>query len=125
MFQGKCELAQADTARARELTGEWSSELLESVFIFIYSTCGNEEKRSELTQKFLDRVNEDNYKDPFAVFFVYYMKGDLDTALDWAERCLEDKEAGSYLFNADVFYREDMLSHPRFIQIRKTLKFEN
>ena len=125
MFQGKCELAQADAARARELTGEWSSELLESVFIFIYSRCGNEEKRSELTQKFLERVNEDNYKDPFAVFFVYYMKGDLDTALDWAERCLEDKEAGSYLFNADVFYTEDMLNHPRFIQIRKTLKFEN
>ena len=125
MFQGKCELAQADAARARELTGEWSSELLESVFIFIYSRCGNEQKRSELTERFFARVNEDNYKDPFAVFFVYYMNGDLETALDWAERSLSEKEANCYLFNAEVFYNEDLKNHPRFIQIRKTLKFED
>ncbi len=125
MFQGKCELAQADAARARELIGEWSSELLESVFIFIYSRCGNEQKRSELTERFFARVNEDNYKDPFAVFFVYYMNGDLETALDWAERSLSEKEANCYLFNAEVFYNEDLKNHPRFIQIRKTLKFED
>ncbi len=123
MFQGKCKLAQDDVERARELTGEWSSELLEAVFIFIYSRCGNEQKRSELTERFFDRVHEDNYKDPFAVFFVHYMNDDLETALDWAERCLEEKEASSYLFNADVFYNDDMLNHPRFIELKNTLKF--
>jgi tetratricopeptide (TPR) repeat protein len=125
MYQGKCELAQADVVRARELVGGWSSELLESTFIFVYSRCGNEPMASELIERFFARVNEDNYKDPFAVFFVHYLNGDLETALDWAERCLEEKEASSYLFNADIFYKEDMMNHPRFIQIRKTLKFEN
>lgn len=123
MFQGKCELAQADAARARELTGEWSSELLETVFIYIYSTCGNEPMKSELIEKFFTRVNEDNYRDPFAVFFAHYLNNDLETALDWAERCLEEKEASSYLFNADIFYNEDMLNHPRFIELKKKMKF--
>lgn len=123
MFQGKCELAQEDAARARELTGEWSSELLESVFIFIYSWCGNEAKRIEGTEKFFARVNEDHYKDPFPLFFVYYVNNELEVALDWAEICLEEKEANSYLFNADVFYTEDMLKHPRFIELKKKLKF--
>ncbi len=57
------------------------------------------------------------------MFFVHYMNDDLETALDWAERCLEEKEASSYLFNADVFYNDDMLNHPRFIELKNTLKF--
>ena len=122
-FQGKCELAQADAVRARELTGEWSSELLESAFIFIYSKCENEKKKSELTERFFTRVNEDNYKDPFAVFLVHYMNDDLETALDWADTCLEEREASSYLFNAEVFYDQGILNHPRFIELLKTLKF--
>jgi len=123
MFQGKCELAQADAARARELTGEWSTELLESSFINIYTQCQNEQKKNDLIDKFLARVNEDNYEDPFAVFIVHYLNGDLETALDWGERCLEDKEAGCYLFNIDVFYDDQIMNHPRFIEIRKRLNF--
>jgi len=123
MYQGKCDLAQQDAARARELLGDWGSELLESTFIFIFTRCGNDQKKAELTERFLSRVNESNYRDPFAVFMLYYNNGDLETALDWAERCVEDREAGTYLFNADIFYQEDLLNHPRFIQLKKDLNF--
>ena len=92
MFQGKFEEAEADAVKARELMGEWGTELLESALIFIYGACNNNEKQAELIAHFFERVNEDNYRDPFAVFSVYNSSGDMDSALDWAERCLERKK---------------------------------
>ncbi len=108
VFQGKFEEAEADAVKARELMGEWGTELLESALIFIYGACNNNEKQAELIAHFFERVNEDNYRDPFAVFSVYNSSGDMDSALDWAERCLREKEAGSYLFNIDVFYSDEL-----------------
>jgi TolB-like protein/cytochrome c-type biogenesis protein CcmH/NrfG len=123
MFQNKCELAKADAIKARELLGDWGSELIESTFILNYGTCGNEEKKKELIDKFFRHVNADNYHDPFAVFMVYYLKGELETALDWAERSILEKEASSYLFNIDIFYKNDLLEHPRFIKLRNDMNF--
>lgn len=123
MYQNKCELAEADALKARELIGEWGTELLESTFVFNYASCGNEVKKKELVSNFFKHVNADNYNDPFAVFFVYYLNGELETALDWAERSMIEKEASSYLFNIDVFYKSDLLEHPRFIKLRKDMNF--
>jgi TolB-like protein/Flp pilus assembly protein TadD len=123
MFQNKCELAENDAIKARELLGEWGSELIECTFIFNYANCGNEQKKKELIKRFIEHVNTDNYKDPFAVFIVYYLKGDLDTALDWAERSVRKKATSSYLLNVDIFYKNDLLMHPRFIKIRKDMNF--
>ena len=124
IFQNKCELAEADAIKARELLGEWGSELIETTFIFNYSSCGNERKKAELIKIFFEHVNEDNYEDPFAVFYAYYLKGDLETALDWAERSVKEKEASSYLLNIDnMFFKKDLLEHPRFIKIRNDMNF--
>jgi tetratricopeptide (TPR) repeat protein len=123
IFQNKCELAQGDAIKARELLGDWGSELIETTFIFNYSYCGNEQKKEELLKNFFERVNEDNYKDPYAVFLAYYLKGDLETALDWAERSVKEKEASTYLLNIDVFFNNDILEHPRFIKLRKDMNF--
>lgn len=123
MFQNKCKLAEADAIKARELLGDWGSELIEGTFIFNYGNCGNEEKKKELIDKFFRHVNADNYHDPFAVFMVYYLNGELETALDWAERSISEKEASSYLFNIDIFYKKDLLEHPRFIKLRKDMNF--
>ncbi len=123
IFQNKCDLAEADAIKARELLGEWGSELIESTFIFNYASCGNERKKVELIKNFFEHVNEDNYEDPYAVFYVYYLKGDLETALDWAERSVKEKEASSYLLNIDMFFKKDLLDHPRFIKIRKDMNF--
>ena len=123
VFQGKFEEAEADAVKARELMGEWGTELLESALIFIYGACNNNEKQAELIEHFFERVNEDNYRDPFAVFSVYNSSGDQETAMDWAERSLREREAGSYLFNIDVFYNEDLLTHPRFIKVREDMNF--
>ena len=122
-LQGKYDLAEADADKAKSLIGDWGSELIESALIYIYANCNNESKRAELTKQFFEHVNEDNYEDPFAVFNVYYLNGDLNTALDWAERSFKEKEASSYLFNIDVFYNDDLLNHPRFIKLRKDMKF--
>lgn len=123
MFQNKCELAEADAIKARDLLGEWGSELIETTFIFNYGTCGNEEKQKELIDKFFRHVSADNYHDPFAVFKVYYLKGELETALDWAERCVMEKGASTYLLNIDFFFNSDILQHPRFIKLRKDMNF--
>jgi serine/threonine-protein kinase len=122
-FQNKCNLAEEDAVKARSLIGDWGSELIEMALIYIYTNCNNHSKRKELTKQFFEHVNEDNYDDPFAVFYVYYLNGDLDTALDWAERSFKEKEASSYLFNIDIFYNDDLLNHPRFIKLRQDMKF--
>ncbi len=123
VFQKKCKLAEADALKARELLGNWNSDLIESTFIFIYANCGNEQKKNELIKLFFEHVNETNYEDPVALFFVYYLKGDIETALDWAERSVKEKEASSYLFNIDIFYKKDLSEHPRFIKLRKDMNF--
>lgn len=123
MFQNKCDLAEKDVIKARALLGDWGSELIESTFIFNYAKCGNEQKKNELIKNFFEHVNADNYEDPVAVFFVYLYKGDLETALDWAERSVKEKEASSYLLNLDIFYNNDLLTHPRFIKLRKDMNF--
>lgn len=123
LFQNKFELAEADASKAKELIGEWGSELIEMALIFIHTNCNNVSKRKELIKKFFEHVNEDNYEDPFAVAYVYYLNGELETAIDWMERSWKEKEASSYLINIDVFYKEDILNHPRFIKLRKDMKF--
>lgn len=123
VYQNKCELAQEDAFKARSLIGEWGSELIESALIFIYTNCNNESKKAELTKQFFEHVNEDNYEDSFAVFSVYYSNNQLETALDWAERSWIERDASTYLLNIDVFYKTDLLEHPRFIKLRKDMNF--
>jgi len=123
MFQNKCELAESDAIKARELLGDWGSELIECTFIFNYGNCGNEQKKKELIKKFFEHVNADNYHDPYAVFIAYYLNGEMETAIEWAERSIIEKEPSSYLLNIDIFYKNDLLKHPRFIKIRKDMNF--
>lgn len=123
VHQNKYELAEADAFKARTLIGEWGSELIEMALIYIYTNCNNEQKQEELTKQFFEHVTKDNYEDPFAVFYVYYLNGELESALDWAERSWNEKEASSYLINIDIFYKTDILKHPRFIKLRKDMNF--
>ena len=123
-FQNKCELAEADASKAKELIGEWGSELIEMALIYIYTNCNNVSKRTELTKIFFEHVNENNYDDTIAVAYVYYLNGDLETALDLMEKGWKEKEASSYLINIDVFYKNDILTHPRFIKLRKDMLFQ-
>jgi len=124
MYQNKCDLAQADTLKARELMGERGSELIESALIYIHGKCGNKAKLIKLTNRFFEHINEDSYEDPFAVASVYFTNNELKKGLDWAERSMKEKAASSYLLNINVFYADDILKHPRFIKIRKDMNFE-
>lgn len=122
MFQDKCEAAESDARKERELLGESDYELLETTFITIYDHCNNEKKANELTARFLKQVDENTFTDPWSIFYVYYLNGEIDKALDWAEQCVAEKEASSYLFNIDLFYSDDLIQHPRFIQLKKDMK---
>ena len=122
-FQDKCDLAEADAIKARELIGGRGSELIESALIFIHGKCGNQAKQVELTTQFFEHTNENNYEDPFAVALVYFTNNELEKGFDWVERSLKEKAASSYLLNIDVFYGDDILKHPRFIQLREEMDF--
>ena len=122
-FQKKYELAEADAEKARELIGPWGSELLEAAIIFIYDNCENEPMKNQLIKRYFEKVNRDNYHDPFAVFYVHYINGDMELALDWAEITLKEKSPGLYQFNIDLFVKEDLLKQPRFIKIMEEMNF--
>lgn len=122
MFLNKCEAAESDAEKERKLLGESDSELLETTFITIYNYCNNEQKVKELSERFLKQVDENTFTDPWPIFYVYYLNGEMDKALGWAEQCVAQKEASSYLFNIDLFFGEDLLQHPRFIQLKKNMK---
>ena len=122
-FQQKYDLAQADAEKARELIGPWGSELLEAAIIYIYSNCQNEPMKNKLIKRYFEKVNRDNYHDPFAVFYVHYINGEMELALDWAEIAFKEKSPGLYQFNIDLFVKDDLLRHPRFMKIMEEMNF--
>ncbi|MFY0627033.1 MAG: hypothetical protein JXR07_12105 [Reichenbachiella sp.] len=124
VFQEKYELAQSDVVKARELIGDWGSELLEASIIFVYTKSRNKQKSEELIEKFFHHVNENNYQDPYAVSWVYGLNGETDLAIDWAERTKKEKATSSYYILIDRFHEIEVNEHPRFIKLRKDLNFD-
>lgn len=124
MFQKKYELAQSDADKARELIGEWGSDLLEAALIHIYTKCNNKQKSEESIKKFFRRINEDNYQDPYAVSWVYGINGEIDLAINWAERTIKEKATGSYYVLIDRFHEIEVIEHPRFIELRREINFD-
>jgi Tfp pilus assembly protein PilF len=123
MNQKKCDLALDDLKSARKYIGEWGSELLENAFIYIYSQCKKNEFKNTAIDAFLRKVNEFNYHDPVAVSYVYLEKGDLDSFFYWMKKSIEEKSPSVYLYNIDVFYSDELLNSPRFIELKNQLYF--
>ncbi|WP_223035026.1 tetratricopeptide repeat protein [Hanstruepera marina] len=123
LYQNKCDLVLEDMEKARELVGEWSSELIEHTFVEMYSKCGEENVKKNAINTFLSRVDESNYKDPVAVSLVYLDKGDLDTFFYWVEKSITEKAPSVYLYNLDVFFSEEIWNNPRFIALKSQLNF--
>ena len=124
MFQNNNEGEEADANRTRELMSEGGSELLEAATIYIHSYCNNNQRVSELTSLFFNHTSKENYEDPFAVALVYYANGNLDKMFEWSQKCIDEKSPGAYQFNIDIFYDNDIRNNPRFIEIRKQMKFK-
>lgn len=122
-FQNKCDLALEDLKAARNLVGEWGSELLEHTFIEIYSKCHQSELKNMAIDIFLSKVDESNYHDPVAVSYVYFDKGDLDSFFYWMEKSINEKATSVYLYNFDIFYGDELLNNPRFIELKSHLNF--
>ena len=122
IYQDKCDLALADTAKAREILDGWGSELIEQTFITINDYCGNQEKKKELVTRYLNHFTPKNYTSAYSMGSVYFRNGEIDKALYWIEKSIKEKEANCYLYNMDIF-TEDLLKIQRFKEIIKDMKF--
>jgi TolB-like protein/Tfp pilus assembly protein PilF len=123
MFQDNYAGAMEDVHRAMELVGDWGSELLQAAMTYIHRYCGEFEGQARLTKEFFDRVNENNFRDPFSVGLMHYANNDLDQAIVWFQRSVDEGAPGSYQLNIDIFYDDQLRTDPRFIQLRKTMNF--
>ncbi|MDX1470202.1 MAG: hypothetical protein R3213_01795 [Flavobacteriaceae bacterium] len=119
----KCELAQEDLDSARKLMGEWGSELIESGSLFVYNRCGNQTELKKRADIFLERVTEDNYEDPFTLYYVYYNLGEYEKALEWANRSIDEKAPSTYLMNIELFVTQEFLEDERFKEVRRRMNF--
>ena len=54
---------------------------------------------------------------------VYYANHNIEKMLEWAEICYNDKAPGAYQYNIDIFYQDDVLNHPEFIELRRKMNF--
>lgn len=123
LFQKKCDLVLDDMEKARQLVGEWGTELIEHTFIEMYAKCGEEHLKNKAIKTFLSKVDETNYHDPVAISYVYLDKGDLDSFFYWVEKSVKEKAPSVYLYNLDVFFSEELWNDPRFIELKSTLNF--
>ncbi len=123
MFQNNYQEAIKDAQKARQLMGDSGSELLEAATIYILAYSGEDVLAAKYTNNFLSNVSTINYQDPFAVSIVYYANNNIEKMLEWAEICYNDKAPGAYQYNIDIFYQDDVLNHPEFIELRRKMNF--
>lgn len=121
MYQNKCDLALKDKEKARELLGDWGSELLEACFIFILDTCNYDKMKDVAIEKYLAKINSDNYTDPLAMGLIFAAKGDYDEAIRWYQIAIDEKTTSFYQFTLDYIYPEEILQDPRFKQMKRDL----
>ena len=121
MYQNKCDLALKDTQRARELIGDWGSEIIESCFIYIFDTCKYQDMRDAAVNNYLEKVNRDNYTDPMAMGFVYAIKGDYNECIRWQQIAIEEEATNFYQFTLSNIYPAEILQDSRFIQMKRDL----
>lgn len=121
MYLGDCDLAEDDINKARDLLGDWGSELLESCFIFVYDNCELTEKKNKAIDRYLTRVTKTNYKDPMAMGFVYNAKRDFEESIRWHQIGIEEETNSFYMFTIDNIYPEEILQDPRFKQMKRDL----
>jgi len=122
VYQGKCELAITDIEKARELLNGWGSELIEQCFIQINDYCGNQELKEELVARYLNHFTPENYTSAYSMAYVYFKNGEINKALDWIEKSIQEKESNCILLNIELFTK-DLLENPRFNQSIKEMKF--
>ncbi len=121
MYRNQCDLADKDLNKARNLIGDWGSELLESCFIFVYDNCEITEKKNKAIERYLTRVTESNYGDPIAMGLVYNAKRDFDESIRWHQIGLDEETNSFYMFTLDYVYPKEILLDPRFKQMKRDL----
>lgn len=121
MYQDKYDLALKDVQKARELIGDWGSELLEACIIYILDTCDQREMKDIAIENYLEKVNSDNYTDPMAMGSVYMYKDDFNEAIHWYQIAIDEESTNFYQLTLDGVYPQEILEDPRFIQMKRDL----
>ena len=121
MYQNKCDLALKDQKKAKELIGDWGSELIESCFIYIFDTCNQQKMKDAAIKKYLTKINSDNYTDPMSMGIVYASMDDYDEFFHWYQIAIDEETTNFYMFTLDYIYPEEILQDPRFIQMKRDL----
>lgn len=121
VYQDKCDLALQDYKKARQLIGDWGSELLEACLIYILDQCGFQELEDAATKRYLARVNSTNYEDPMAMAFVYASSENYDESIKWHQKAIDEETTAFYQFTLDYAYDDEILDDPRFKQMKKDL----
>lgn len=72
-------------------------------------------------EKYLAKINSDNYTDPLAMGLIFATKGDYDEAIHWYQIAIDNETTSFYQFTLDYIYPEEILKDPRFIQMKRDL----
>jgi tetratricopeptide (TPR) repeat protein len=124
MYQGECEEALKLIQKAEELIKDgWGSELIQCTIAFTNAHCGNRDKVKQVIDRFLQHVDENGYKDPYAVSCIYLQNDDFDKAFEWEERAVQERSPSAYLFNFSLFFPDDYFNDPRHQATLKEMGF--
>ncbi|NNF33683.1 MAG: tetratricopeptide repeat protein [Saprospiraceae bacterium] len=121
IFQGKCDLVIEDYEKARQLIGDWGSELLESCLIYLLDQCNYQELEEKATRRYFERVNRYNYNDAIAMSFVYGSNENYEESIQWMQNAVDDETTAFYVFTLDYAYDDEILDDPRFKQMKRDL----
>ena len=101
----------------------WGSELLQTQLGFIYKNCNQKEKADAVINRFLKYASENTVKDPFALSFIYYLKGDYKKANEWEEKTMEGRFPSAYLMSIALIYDKEYFQSEAHQNILKKMGF--
>lgn len=124
VFMKEYDKALFHAAKAEELfKDEWGSELLQSTLAFIYIHTSQKEKADAVINRFLKYAGENTVKDPCALSWIYYLKGDYQNANAWEEKTVEIRAPSAYLMNIPLFYTKAYFQSQAHQDILKKMGF--
>ena len=84
---------------------------------YLHAVAGDHEK-AEQTLRDLELQAKERYVTPAARMVVYLGLGDKEKALEWLERCVEDRDLQCWFLNVDPLY-DSLREEPRFQAVLK------
>ena len=91
--------ALAMAAQTEELTAGWGSAFLQGWLAWVYSVTGQEALLQRVADRVDQAIEENRIEEPFGVAITYLAAGDLQTALDWVEKTVDEQSPNAVFWN--------------------------